>query len=106
MLQDSSSFAQQDMQLRSLREEQVEAQRMLQATDAALKADQHLLDAQEHAQIQILLQNVSQLMTQSDSEKLHQAVQDLVHGTEEFAARRMDQSVRSALSGKKLDDII
>jgi molecular chaperone HscA len=28
----------------------------------------------------------------------------LADGTEEFAARRMDRSVRSALAGKKLDD--
>lgn len=106
MLQDSSSYAQHDMQLRSLREEQVEAERMLLATEAALKADQHLLSSDELSQIQSLLQNVRQQMTQSDSETLHQAVQSLADGTEEFAARRMDQSVRSALSGKKLDEII
>ncbi len=106
MLQDSSSYAQHDMQLRSLREEQVEAERMLLATEAALKADQHLLSSDELRQIQSLLQNVRQQMTQSDSETLHQAVQSLADGTEEFAARRMDQSVRSALSGKKLDEII
>lgn len=106
MLQDSSSYAQHDMQLRSLREEQVEAERMLLATEAALKADQHLLSSDELSQIQSLLQNVRQQMTQSDCETLHQAVQSLADGTEEFAARRMDQSVRSALSGKKLDEII
>jgi molecular chaperone HscA len=36
---------------------------------------------------------------------LHSAVQALADGTEEFAARRMDQSVRSALAGKSLDQI-
>lgn len=106
MLQDSSRHAEQDMQLRSLREEQVEAQRIVQATEVALQADQHLLSTDELAHIQSLMQQVRELSQQSDSERLHQAVQSLAEGTEEFAARRMDQSVRSALSGKKLDEIV
>lgn len=106
MLQDSSRHAEQDMQLRSLREEQVEAQRIVQATEVALQADQHLLSTDELAHIQSLMQQVRELSQQSDSEHLHQAVQSLAEGTEEFAARRMDQSVRSALSGKKLDEIV
>jgi molecular chaperone HscA len=36
---------------------------------------------------------------------LHAAVDALAHGTEEFASRRMDQSVRTALSGKTLDEV-
>lgn len=106
MLQDSSRHAEQDMQLRSLREEQVEAQRIVQATEVALQVDQHLLSTDELAHIQSLMQQVRELSQQSDSERLHQAVQSLAEGTEEFAARRMDQSVRSALSGKKLDEIV
>ncbi len=106
MLQDSSRNAEQDMQLRSLREEQVEAQRIVQATAVALRADQHLLSSAELTQIQNLMQQVHELSEQTDSERLHLAVQALAEGTEEFAARRMDQSVRSALSGKKLDEIV
>jgi molecular chaperone HscA len=37
--------------------------------------------------------------------KLHDAVQALAHGTEEFAARRMDKSVRKVLAGKSLDQV-
>ncbi|MFZ6773655.1 Fe-S protein assembly chaperone HscA [Undibacterium sp. SXout7W] len=105
MLQDSFSSADADMQQRALREEQVEAERILLATQSALQADRHLISDQEFSDIQQLMASVTTLSTQSDHQALHHAITALAQGTEEFAARRMDQSVRSALAGKKLDDI-
>jgi len=105
MLQDSFSSADQDMQQRALREEQVEAERILLATQSALEADRHLIsDAEVDAISQLMLQ-VKKLAQQDNHQALHNAITALAHGTEEFAARRMDQSVRSALAGKKLDEI-
>ncbi|MBC3860803.1 Fe-S protein assembly chaperone HscA [Undibacterium jejuense] len=105
MLQDSFSSADADMQMRALREEQVEAERILLATQSALDADRHLVSEAEFAVIAQLMQTVRIQMQQDNHEMLHTAISDLASGTEEFAARRMDQSVRSALAGKKLDDI-
>ncbi|MFZ6686680.1 Fe-S protein assembly chaperone HscA [Undibacterium sp. SXout11W] len=105
MLQDSFSSADADMQMRALREEQVEAERILLATQSALDADRHLVSEVEFAAIAQLMQTVRIQMQQDNHEMLHTAISDLASGTEEFAARRMDQSVRSALAGKKLDDI-
>ncbi len=105
MLQDSFGAADADMQQRALREEQVEAERILLATQSAFDADSQLLSAAEVETIQQLMQQVRLMMAGSDHQGLHAAISALAEGTEEFAARRMDQSVRSALAGKKLDDI-
>ena len=114
MLQDSYSSASSDMQMRALREEQVEAERILLATTSALDGDAELLSAEERAAIAVLEQGVRDAIASSQDaaleagkrqDALHNAVQALAKGTEEFAARRMDKSVRKALAGKSLDEV-
>ncbi|MCH8618397.1 Fe-S protein assembly chaperone HscA [Undibacterium sp. TS12] len=105
MLQDSFNSADADMRERALREEAVEAERILLATDSALNADSQLLSETEQQQIHDLMNRVRALKSGNDHNALHKAITDLAEGTEEFAARRMDQSVRSALAGRKLDEI-
>jgi molecular chaperone HscA len=114
MLQDSYSSASEDMQMRALREEQVEAERILLATASALEGDAELLSDEERAAIAALEQGVRDAIAASQDtaleagkrqDALHNAVQDLARGTEEFAARRMDKSVRKALAGKSLDEV-
>jgi molecular chaperone HscA len=105
MLQESHQTASDDMKLRALREELVEAERILIAIDSAMAADAHLLSESESSTIAHLMTTVRNLMQSNDHEALHRAVENLAKGTEEFAARRMDQSVRSALAGKKLDEL-
>ncbi len=105
MLQDSFASAEGDMQLRALKEEQVEAERILLATESALQGDAQLLSETEKTTIAGLMDAVRQQAEGSDHNVLKAAITALADGTEEFAARRMDQSVRTALSGKKLDDI-
>ncbi|MBI1892294.1 MAG: Fe-S protein assembly chaperone HscA [Burkholderiales bacterium] len=106
MLQDSFSSADADMQLRALREEQVEAERIILATQSALEADGGLLSEEERAALQSLIDKTRESAKGSDHQAIHAAVLTLAKGTEEFAARRMDRSVRQALSGKKLDEIV
>jgi molecular chaperone HscA len=114
MLQDSYNSAQVDMVARALREEQVEAERILLATQSALDADADLLNDDERGAIAQLVQGVRDAMARSNDQAvapdsrqnlLHDAVQALAHGTEEFAARRMDKSVRKVLAGKALDQV-
>jgi molecular chaperone HscA len=114
MLQDSYSSAEVDMQLRALREEQVEAERILLATQSALDTDGDLLALDERTAIDGMMLTVRETLARSNDESvdagarqnaLHDAVQALAHGTEDFAARRMDKSVRSALAGKSLDQV-
>ena len=105
MLQDSFVSADIDMQLRVLREEQVEAERIMLATQSALEHDGNLLSDEERVAIDALLQGVRVQVQGLDHLAIRAAVNALAHGTEDFAARRMDRSVRSALTGKKLDEI-
>jgi len=105
MLQDSFTSADVDMKLRALREEQVEAQRILLATQSALDVDGDLLSDTERADLTALMEALQQQAQGDDHDAIKAAVEALAKATEEFAARRMDRSVRAALSGRKLDEI-
>lgn len=105
MLRESHQAASVDMLARALREEQVEAERILLATRAALSSDADLLSAQELQEIESLMQNLSQLAAGDDHQAIKQGIEALAAGTEELAARRMDRSVRQALTGKSLDQV-
>lgn len=103
MLQDSFSSAETDMKLRALREEQVEAERLLLAIRSAMEADADLLTDAEREQIAALTQTLRDQAKGDDHDAIKTAVAELAQATEEFAARRMDRSVRTALAGKRLD---
>jgi molecular chaperone HscA len=105
MLQDSFSSAQGDMQKRALREEQVEAERIVLATEAALASDGALLSAAELSEINEAISKVKAAKDSEDASAIHALVETLAQVTEEFASRRMDQSVRFALAGKTLDEV-
>ena len=105
MLQESFTSAQDDMLQRALREEQVEAERILLATASALEQDPELLSPAERSELDQLMQAVRITVQGSDHDAIKSAVEALAKGTEEFAARRMDRSVRVALKGKKLDEV-
>ncbi len=105
MLQDSYGAADEDMKHRALREEQVEAERIVLATESALALDQDLLSASEKDSIHSLLNDVREKSQGNDHHLIKAAVEALAKGTEDFAARRMDRNVRNALTGRKLDEI-
>ncbi len=105
MLQDSFASADIDMKLRALREEQVEAERIVLATESALENDGDLLSADERTAVTDLIQAARAQALGDDHIAIRAAVDALARGTEEFAARRMDRSVRSALAGRKLDEV-
>jgi len=105
MLQDSFGSAEQDMRARALREQQVEAERLLVAIDSALQADPELLNAEERTQIDALLADLRQKADGDDQIAIKTATETLSHATDEFAARRMDKSIRAALAGRRVADI-
>ena len=106
MLEESGKNAESDMQLRALKEEQVEARRTIQATETALNTDGDLLDATERATIEQLIANTRRHLQGDSATVLHDAIEALTRGTEQFAARRMNRSIRKALSGKAIKDVI
>ncbi|OGB20365.1 MAG: Fe-S protein assembly chaperone HscA [Burkholderiales bacterium RIFCSPLOWO2_02_FULL_57_36] len=105
MLQDSFKSGDIDAKLRALREEQVEAERILLATQSALDADGNLLSDSERTDIVACMDAVRREVQGNDHDAIKAAVEALARGTEEFAARRMDRSVRTALAGKRLDEL-
>jgi len=105
MLQESFGTAEGDMKLRALREQQVEAQRLVEATQAALAADGDLLSAEERAAIDALIGAVERAMPGDDAVAIADASVSLVNGTDDFASRRMDRSIRAALAGRSVDDV-
>jgi molecular chaperone HscA len=106
MLQESFGTAPQDMAARALAEQQVEADRMIEATQAALNADAALLSAEELRAVQTQMADVRAKRATQDTEAIKHAVEQLAAATEEFAARRMNAAVRQALAGKKIDEVV
>jgi molecular chaperone HscA len=106
MLQDSIGAAEADVAARALREQQVEAQRLAEATLSALAADGDLLTAAERAEIERLLRELNEVARSDDHLAIKAAIDRLAHGTEEFAARRMDRTIRAALAGRRVDEVV
>ena len=106
MLQDSFSNAGGDKAARALREQQVEAERLLEAVQSALDVDgERLLDADERLAIQAAMDELRSLVAGNDNHAIEQQTKRLAQITDAFAARRMDASVKAALSGRRLNEL-
>ncbi|ESJ22729.1 MULTISPECIES: Fe-S protein assembly chaperone HscA [unclassified Cupriavidus] len=105
MLQDSFREAEHDMRSRALAEERVEAERLLEATRSALQADGDLLSDDERAQVEALMTQVRETAAGDDHLAIKAAIETLSRGTDEFAARRMDRSIKNALAGRKVQEL-
>ena len=105
MLKDSFSHAGDDAFRRALREAQVEAQRLVEATHSALQDDAELLSTLERAHVDAAMAKLQSVVIGEDRRAIDEAMQALGAATNEFAARRMNQSVRRALAGRKIDQI-
>lgn len=105
MLKASLAHAKDDAMARALREAQVEAERMIEATEAALAEDPHLLSEAEIAKIRATIANVQDAVAGDNRRLINIAMDDLGYETQEFAHRRMDQSIKRALAGRKVDEL-
>ena len=106
MLKDSFQYASDDKVARVLREQQVDAQRLIEAVQAALDVDgDRLLDAEERMVIELQMQELAQLLKGTDGYAIEQQTKRLSQVTDAFAARRMDLTVKAALSGRNLNEI-
>lgn len=104
MLKDGNGSASADMRARELREQQVEARRLLESVASALTMDADLLTQAERAEIDRLAGTLGKLSEADDVEAIKASIEALTKGTETFAERRMDRSIREALQGKSVDD--
>ncbi|AEB59803.1 chaperone protein HscA [Ectopseudomonas mendocina NK-01] len=106
MLQDSFQNAGDDKAARVLREQQVDAQRLIEAVEGALEVDgERLLDAEEREVIELQVQELRELLAGSDGLAIERQTKRLSQVTDAFAARRLDSTVKAALAGRNLNEI-
>lgn len=106
MLKDSFQYAGDDKAARVLREQQVDAERLLEAVQAALQVDgERLLDADERAVIGLQMAQLRELMVGDDAAAIEQQVKRLTQVTDAFAARRLDATVKAGLAGRSVNEI-
>ena len=105
MLQDSFSTAQVDMQARALAEARLDADRMVLATQSAVKADGQLLSDDELRAINRLIDAVRESKSSSEAAFIEQQTKLLADGTEAFAAQRMNAGIHKALAGKNIETV-
>lgn len=105
MLKSSFGAAESDKQARALREAIVDAERLLDAIQTALEQDGDLLNSEEKQAIFVHMQALKSTCQQQDSQSIIQASEALNHATVNFAARRMDNSIKNAFAGQNLDTL-
>ncbi len=105
ILREGFASAEHDMQERRLRESRVDAERMLLATRSALEADGDLLNEHQCRAIENLLHHLEVHLEGQDAQAIVNAIDALAHGTEAFAAERMNRSIQQALTGRRVEDL-
>ena len=105
MLQDSSQHAQDDMQARALREQQTEAEQLLEAVQHALEQDGGLLDQTGRARIETQMAALRNTLQLADHAAIKRGITALNDATVSFAQARMDKSVAGVLAGRNISEL-
>jgi molecular chaperone HscA len=104
MLRSSMEHAEEDMLARTLREEQIEAERVVEALDSAIKADGELLKEDELKSILARREQLVEARAGDDPTLIKQAITELETACEDFVARRMNTSIRKAMKGHSIGE--
>jgi molecular chaperone HscA len=105
MLKDSIAYAGEDKLARSLREQQVEATRTIEALEAALASDgDRLLNADERCLVEAALEELRSLAQSDDQKVIKSGIEKLEQVCGFYVERRMNQSIQQAMSGHKVDE--
>ena len=106
MLRASMEFAKEDIELRMLKEQQVEAKRVIEAIDTALASDGHsLLSETEISNILLHRNQLEQQIESTTSDNLKKLIKAVEVASESYVAKRMNSSVVKALAGKQIDEV-
>ncbi|WP_417687743.1 Fe-S protein assembly chaperone HscA [Pseudidiomarina sp.] len=105
MITSSMTNAKEDMAARMLREQQVEADRVLEALSSALAADGDLLDDAERTRLDDAMEALRVARAGTSSDAIEKAIEKVDQASEDFAARRMDAGIRKALSGSNVNEL-
>jgi len=105
MLRDSIDHAREDAEARRLREEQVEARRVVEALSAALEEDgDALLDSAERERVDAVLAELERLASNNDPAAIRRGIENVESTCEFYVERRMNEGIRKAMAGHKLDE--
>lgn len=105
MIKDSMTYARDDMDARMLAEDKVEASRVLEGLVSAINDDGHLLNDEQMKPIKHAMMLLEQATQGNDGKAIKEAIANCDVASQDFAALRMDQSIKQALSGQSVDDI-
>ncbi|WP_434339969.1 Fe-S protein assembly chaperone HscA [Motilimonas cestriensis] len=106
MLKDSMAHAKEDIRARMLIEQKVDAERVIETLNAALGKDaQTLLSESELQDINQAIASLKEAAAGDDEKQIKLAIDHVDQATSEFAARRMDRSIRQALKGQSVDKV-
>ena len=103
MLKASMTHSREDALRRALKEAQVEAQRLIEAVQSALKTDRELLDEAQQKRLESLVARLQTTALGDDRQKINTAMNELELETKTFAALRMDKSIHHAFAGKNIE---
>ena len=105
MLRESMRHARDDMEARRLREQQVEADRSIEALEAALQSDgDALLTAEERAQLLAARDQLRTLRQSTNAGAIEHGIKALEKAAESYVERRMNASIRAAMAGHRIED--
>ncbi len=105
MLKDSLAHVKDDAVRRALKESQVDAERLIEAVRSALAADGELLSADDLVRVEASLLKLEEVARGDNRRQIMLAMDDLEADTQNFAARRMDKSIRRAFTGRNINDL-
>ena len=106
MLRASVTYAEQDVQARMLAEASVDAQRQIDAVTVALDKDgDKLLDRKTIHHLRKLVEELAGVIDQQNIDEIDSVNKRLGQASADFAAMRMDASVKEALSGRHFETV-
>jgi molecular chaperone HscA len=105
MLKDSMNNAKADIDARMLKEQQVEAARVIESIQAAITLDNHLLSSTEVSEIEEIIKSLADISQGDSPDDIESAIEKLDQATAIFAERRMDSSINKALSGQSVEKL-
>ena len=103
ILESSYENAESDMEIRSLKEAQVEAKQLVDSINSALESDRELLGVEQLSVLNSAMKHLLALLEAGTSVEIRSATEELNRLSNEFAAKRMDLHIGKALKGKIID---
>ena len=105
MLMDALDHGEDDLRIRRLAENRVEAHRILGATRKAIDVDRALLESGECERMEAAMALLEEATRGEDPSRIHVRIEDLDAASKDFAGRRMNRAIARAIGGKKIDDV-